>query len=250
MSNKQPRGIKKLNGRKYGLANHNAAKILIGMENEVRVIELKSAGLTFQQIADELGYKNASGASEAYYRAIRAPPPNAAEAQAEELVKLRVREKNHGRMMRMLMAKVAEVEQGTEAGKKVDAYKCIDSFAKLDSVTDRIAIRRSNILGLDAPTKSSSTVDVTHKLDGDLIRSNLIAALDSLVSVAKDENAILVEGEVVQVPALTEGVPSLEPVADPEAVASEASEALPEDAVGEFPIREGDEPQSPEGGSF
>jgi hypothetical protein len=50
------------------MANSNDLEVI---ERERQVLELRRAGATFEEIARAVGYKNHSGASEAYKRAIR-----------------------------------------------------------------------------------------------------------------------------------------------------------------------------------
>ena len=176
----------------------NSAKILTGMERERKVIEYKAEGKTFQQIADLLDYKGASGASEAYYRAIGRALPGAPEMQAIELSKIDSRERDAYLGMRVIRERLQLIVDGK--GDKIDAYKCIDSLSKLDNMLNNQSIRKAKLTGIDAPNRSVVTGEVKHTMDGDLIKSQLIASLDALVSQVKDDKAITVEAELPQLP--------------------------------------------------
>ena len=131
-------------------------------EKEKKVLELRRGGLTFDLIAERLGYANASGAQKAYERAC-------SRIVYDDVVALR-----NAEMDRLDIAQAAiwnEVLQGT-----------------ISAVTALIKImeRRARLLGLDMPVKTQ--LEVTH-YDRDTIDSEvarLVALLDSQPTRAMD----------------------------------------------------------------
>lgn len=201
------------------LSKINAAKILQGMEREQKVLEMRADGMTFASIAVELGYASAAGASEAYNRAISRPVLGAEEEQARELSKIDNKTRSLSEIERLLAIRVRNIV--ASSGKDVDVVsqvqKGVDSLTKIHSTLISWAARRSKLTGIDAPTRSTVSGEVKHTMDGDMIKSQLIASLDALVSqvvTSKDE----IVGEVV--PQLPETTDSREAV--------EAEDVLPE----------------------
>lgn len=131
-------------------------------EKEKKVLELRRGGLTFDLIAERMGYANASGAQKAYERAC-------ARIVYDDVTALR-----NAEMDRLDIAQAAiwnEVLRGT-----------------ISAVTALIKImeRRARLLGLDVPTKTQ--LEVTH-YDRDTIDAEvqrLVAILDSQPSRALD----------------------------------------------------------------
>ena len=131
-------------------------------EKEKKVLELRRGGLTFDLIADRLGYANASGAQKAYERAC-------SRIVYDDVVALR-----NAEMDRLDIAQAAiwnEVLQGT-----VSAVMALI----------KIMERRARLLGLDVPVKTQ--LEVTHydrdTIDAEVAR--LVAILDSQPTRALD----------------------------------------------------------------
>ena len=124
-------------------------------EKEKKVLELRRGGLTFDLIAERLGYANASGAQKAYERAC-------SRIVYDDVVALRKAE-----MDRLDIAQAAiwnEVLQGR-----------IQAVIALMKIMER----RARLLGLDMPIKTQ--LEVTH-YDRDTIDAEvqrLVALLDS-----------------------------------------------------------------------
>jgi len=124
-------------------------------EKEKKVLELRRGGLTFDLIAERLGYANASGAQKAYERAC-------SRIVYDDVVALRKAE-----MDRLDIAQAAiwnEVLQGR-----------IQAVIALMKIMER----RARLLGLDVPIKTQ--LEVTH-YDRDTIDAEvqrLVALLDS-----------------------------------------------------------------------
>lgn len=105
-------------------------------ERRRKAVEYRKAGLNFQTIADQLGYKSASGA----YRAVRAALLAAVREPTEELIALEV-------------ARLDDLLRGIWADARTG------DLDKLDRVL-RIMQRRAKLLGLDAPVNVHHTLDV------------------------------------------------------------------------------------------
>jgi hypothetical protein len=124
-------------------------------EKEKKVLELRRGGLTFDLIAERLGYANASGAQKAYERAC-------SRIVYDDVVALR-----NAEMDRLDIAQAAiwnEVLQGR-----------IQAVIALMKIMER----RARLLGLDMPVKTQ--LEVTH-YDRDTIDAEvqrLVALLDS-----------------------------------------------------------------------
>jgi hypothetical protein len=98
----------------------------------VRVLELRRAGLTFDQIAVEVGYAGRQGAKEAYDAAIRRLGNEpAADMQVLENERL-------DDLWRRAYARLRTADT-------------VDEFVKLEALMLRISTRRAGLLGLDAP---------------------------------------------------------------------------------------------------
>jgi hypothetical protein len=98
-------------------------------ERKLQALELRKAGATFQQIADQLGYRSASGA----FNAVKAALKATLREPADEL-----RELELTRLDAMLLPLWRRVQSGDE--------KAVDRVL-------RIMERRARLLGLDAPTR-------------------------------------------------------------------------------------------------
>lgn len=97
-----------------------------------RVMELRRAGLTFDQIADEVGYAGRQGAKEAYDAAIRRMVREPAED-----------------MQTMENERLDDLWR--RAYSRLRAAATIDEFVKVESLMLNISKRRAGLMGLDAP---------------------------------------------------------------------------------------------------
>ena len=117
------------------MPNHNAAVPSPELvDKETKVLELRRAGLTWQRIADEVGYADHTGAYAAYKRAIR----RTQQQPADEL-----REQELDRIDRLQLAAWPNAMKGSE--------KAILAIVRLME-------RRAKLLGLDAPTRIQQDV--------------------------------------------------------------------------------------------
>ena len=117
------------------MPNHNAAVPSPELvDKEVKVLELRRAGLTWQRIAEETGYADHTGAYAAYKRAIK----RTMQQPADEL-----REQEVDRIDRLQLALWPKAMKGDE---------------RSISTIVRLMERRAKLLGLDAPTRIQQDV--------------------------------------------------------------------------------------------
>jgi hypothetical protein len=128
------------------------------LEREVKIIELRRAGMTWEKVAANTGYAGASGAYKAYQRA------------AERMVRPHIEELRDIELDRLDRLQLAVWEKA-----KNGDYKAIQTVL---SILDR----RTRILGLDAPTKIQAEV-ITY--DGDTLN----AYTNRLIELARYANA-------------------------------------------------------------
>jgi len=102
---------------------------LNALDNQLKALELRKAGVSYQRIAETLGYKDASGA----WRAVKSALKKTLQEPAAELRTLEIE-----RLDAMLSAIWASVKQGQ--------YGAIDRAIK-------IMERKAKLLGMDAPVK-------------------------------------------------------------------------------------------------
>lgn len=114
------------------IANQKAIEVT---ERQRQAVELRKAGAGFEEIARQLGYKDASGA----YRAVKAALRKTIQQPADELRALEA-----ARLDAMLLGIYADARKG--------------NVAKIDRVLN-IMTRRAKLFGLDAPTKTEDVTD-------------------------------------------------------------------------------------------
>lgn len=126
-------------------------------ERERQVLELRRAGLTYDLIAQQVGYSNASGAHHAYTRALKR---TLSEAGADDLRAMELDRLD--RLQRMAWPLAA---QGN--------LRAIDSIL-------RIMTRRARLMGLDAPiVQEVTTYDGSGDIDREVQRLVRLLATDS-----------------------------------------------------------------------
>jgi hypothetical protein len=137
-------------------ANISEADLLA---KEAKVLDLRRAGFTFQRIAEEVGYNQASGAQRAYNRIMARHIPQAPEEH---------RQQELDRLDRMQVALWPRAMKGDD--------KAINTIIRLME-------RRARLVGIDAPTRIQAEVvnyDGNRDIDGDIERIvNLIRGVDS-----------------------------------------------------------------------
>lgn len=99
-----------------------------------RVVQLRTAGVTFDQIAESLGYASRSGAKEAYDAALLRWGRQAVD-EHRDLEDIRLEE-----LWRRTFARIADASADE-----------VDEFVKLVGAAVRVSKRRADLLGLDAP---------------------------------------------------------------------------------------------------
>jgi hypothetical protein len=131
----------------------------------VRVLELRRAGLTFDQIAAEVGYAGRQGAKEAYDAAIRRLGNEpAADMQVLENERLD--------------------DLWRRAYGRLRTADTVDEFVKLEALMLRISTRRAGLLGLDAPRQveiSGRGGGAIQTDIGEILRQR-VAAIDAAAS--------------------------------------------------------------------
>ena len=144
------------------MPNHNAAVPSPELvDKEVKVLELRRAGLTWQRIAEETGYADHTGAYAAYKRAIK----RTMQQPADEL-----REAELDRIDRLQLALWPKAMKGDNAS--------INTIIRLME-------RRARLLGLDTPIKIQQ--DIT-TWTGDESIDRAVRDLAALLT-ANDENS-------------------------------------------------------------
>jgi len=114
-----------------------SVKRLAAAERMVEALKLRKAGLGFQRIADELGYKSPSGAHDAVMKALKAT----LQEPADELRKLELE-----RLDALLLGLWPKASRGDPRSVEV-ALKAME--------------RRASYLGLDAPVEQRLMGDLT-----------------------------------------------------------------------------------------
>jgi hypothetical protein len=148
------------------MPNHNAAVPSPELvDKEIKVLELRRAGLTWQRIAEETGYADHTGAYAAYKRAIK----RTMQQPADEL-----REAELDRIDRLQLALWPKAMKGDNAS--------INTIVRLME-------RRARLLGLDTPIKIQQDV-TTWDGDESIDRAvkDLAALLDRNLAESSSEN--------------------------------------------------------------
>jgi transcriptional regulator len=132
------------------------------LEKEAKVLELRRGGLTFDMIADRLGYASASGAHKAYVTA------------CNRIIYADVIETRKIEMDRLDIAQAA-IWTNVIAGE-------VPSVIALMKIMER----RARLLGLDMPTKAQIEVNIYEHDAIDSEVKRLVAILDSQQTSALD----------------------------------------------------------------
>jgi hypothetical protein len=132
------------------------------LEKERKVLEYRRGGLTFDLIAERLGYASASGAHKAYLSACN-------RIVYEDVVEVRKSE-----MDRLDIAQAAIWGDLTDT-QNIDA----NTRARLVLALIKIMERRARLLGLDMPTKAQVEVSIYDRDTIDDEVKRLVAILNS-----------------------------------------------------------------------
>lgn len=132
------------------------------LEKERKVLEFRRGGLTFDLIAERLGYASASGAHKAYISACN-------RIVYEDVVEVRKSE-----MDRLDIAQAAIWGDLTDT-QNTDA----NTRARLVVALIKIMERRARLLGLDMPTKAQVEVNIYDRDTIDAEVQRLVAILNS-----------------------------------------------------------------------
>jgi len=172
------------------MPNHNAAVPAPELvDKEIKVLELRRAGLTWQRIAEETGYADHTGAYAAYKRAIR----RTQQQPADEL-----REQELDRIDRLQLALWPKAMKGD---------------AQSINTIIRLMERRARLLGLDTPIKIEQDVTTWNGDDSiDRAVRDLAALFRESASDSSGESALA--GSTGENAAITAGS-ELADLADP-----------------------------------
>ena len=140
-------------------------------ERQRQAIELRKAGAGFEEIARQLGYKDASGA----YRAVKTALRKTIQQPADELRALEA-----ARLDAMLLGIYADARKG--------------NVAKIDRVL-KIMARRADLFGLDAPKKTEDVTD--HRREAEAIAAEIGKGDDPAI-VGQIERDLLLGQEAVR----------------------------------------------------
>ena len=164
------------------MPNHNAAVPSPELvDKEIKVLELRRAGLTWQRIAEEVGYADHTGAYAAYKRAIK----RTMQQPADEL-----RDAELDRIDRLQLAAWPKAMKGDE---------------RSILVIVRLMERRAKLLGLDAPTRiqqdvttwtGDESIDRAVKDLAALLTANdAISAVESAMAEPSSQTIAITAGE-------------------------------------------------------
>lgn len=158
------------------MPNHNAAVPSPELvDREVKVLELRRAGLTWQRIAEEVGYADHTGAYAAYKRAIK----RTQQQPADEL-----REQELDRIDRLQLALWPKAMKGDNAS--------VNTIVRLME-------RRARLLGLDTPIKIQQDVvnwDGNESIDRAV--RDLAALLTANDAISISESSMAIEASEVE----------------------------------------------------
>ena len=158
------------------MPNHNAAVPSPELvDREVKVLELRRAGLTWQRISEEVGYADHTGAYAAYKRAIK----RTQQQPADEL-----REQELDRIDRLQLALWPKAMKGDNAS--------VNTIVRLME-------RRARLLGLDTPIKIQQDVvnwDGNESIDRAV--RELAALLTANDAISISESAMAIEASEVE----------------------------------------------------
>jgi hypothetical protein len=143
---KRERHTKEIKPKKKPRGNRRPTSraMLDAAAKQARALELRKAGYSFDSIAARLGYANGGGA----YKAVEAGLKATLQEPADELRQLEIE-----RLDTMLVALWPKVKKGE--------HGAIDRALKVSE-------RRASLIGLDAPTRIDSRIDVTKLSDAEL----------------------------------------------------------------------------------
>jgi hypothetical protein len=131
------------------------------LEKEKKVLEYRRGGLTFDLIAERLGYASASGAHKAYLSACN-------RIVYEDVVEIRKSEMDR-----------LDIAQAAIWGDLTDFNVDPNTRARLVLALIKIMERRARLLGLDMPTKAQVEVSIYDRDTIDAEVQRLVAILNS-----------------------------------------------------------------------
>jgi len=133
-------------------------------EKEMQVLKYRKGGLTFDAIAEKLGYANESSARAAFKRAVERTRDDALAAEGRELHRLRL-----------------------ETALTAIWDRVLKGDLKAIAMMLRILERDAKLYGLDMPVKTE--VEVTN-YDGNLLRQRTREIIQTIREVRESENRV------------------------------------------------------------
>lgn len=132
---------------------------LEGAERDAEVARLRSAGFSFKQIAERVGYANQSSAYKAYKRALAAVPVEAVqELRATSLARLDLATR---RVLEVLYRNHLHVAASGRVAVHPATGEMLTDDGPLLAAVDRLVKleeRRARLLGLDSPARVDMTI--------------------------------------------------------------------------------------------
>ena len=145
--------------------NTNVIKLDAALfEKEMQVLKYRKGGLTFDAIAEKLGYANESSARAAFKRAVERTRDDALAAEGRELHRLRL-----------------------ETALTAIWDRVLKGDLKAIAMMLRILERDAKLYGLDMPVKTE--VEVT-SYDGNLLRQRTREIIQTIREVRESENRV------------------------------------------------------------
>lgn len=147
------------------MANHDHGRdgrftrTIEGAERDAEAARLKSRGLSYGQIARNLGYETDSGAYKAVQRALAAVPAESVDElrriQAEQIDALTAKAIEVLESTHYAHTQHGELVRGPEGPNGEPGEPLIDSMPVLHAIDRviRLAERRSKLMGMDAPSR-------------------------------------------------------------------------------------------------
>ncbi|MGV9579740.1 hypothetical protein ACWDRZ_24110 [Streptomyces sp. NPDC003509] len=145
-------------------------RTLSDAQRDAEAARLRARGLTYQQIADELGWTSRGDAHHAVQRALEATVKEAGdEVRAielarldDELVRLAAIEEQVWVVLRRAHVTVSNGQvirvDGEPLLDDAPVLQAVDRLVKIEDARRRNAERRARLLGLDAPTKAAISI--------------------------------------------------------------------------------------------
>jgi hypothetical protein len=157
----------------------NVKQGVVDVDRDMRAGDLRAAGLTWSQVAQEMGYGDPTGAYRAAHRAwARMPVEEVSESRGIELSKLDRRERV---LLRVMTSKHYVVDRGRVVTWKGDPLIDDAPIIAASNALGQIQTARARLLGLNAPTKRYVEVITEDAVQNEIRRLNgIMEELDAI----------------------------------------------------------------------